>query len=82
MTTPRPAVHVTTMLAEHADRVLAIHQLGIDEGTTAFETTAPTWDASTPPSPRPPPRHPQQQRPGDRPGGVNLAETAPSGVPT
>jgi phosphinothricin acetyltransferase len=31
------------MLAEHADQVLAIYQLGIDEGDATFETTAPTW---------------------------------------
>jgi L-amino acid N-acyltransferase YncA len=31
------------MLAEHADQVLAIYQLGIDEGDATFETTTPTW---------------------------------------
>jgi L-amino acid N-acyltransferase YncA len=46
MTAPAPAhVTVVPMRAEHADRVLAIYQLGIDEGNATFETTAPTWDA-------------------------------------
>ena len=45
MSTPRPAVRVTTMLPEHAGQVLAIYRLGIDEGDATFETTAPTWDA-------------------------------------
>ncbi|RSS62753.1 N-acetyltransferase family protein [Streptomyces sp. WAC07061] len=30
---------------EHAEQVLAIYQLGIDEGNATFETTAPTWEA-------------------------------------
>jgi phosphinothricin acetyltransferase len=29
---------------EHADEVLTIYQLGIDEGNATFETTAPTWE--------------------------------------
>ncbi|MEU1594822.1 N-acetyltransferase family protein [Streptomyces sp. NPDC005708] len=29
---------------EHADEVLTIYQLGIDEGDATFETTAPTWE--------------------------------------
>jgi L-amino acid N-acyltransferase YncA len=29
--------------AEHAEQVLAIYQLGIDEGNSTFETTAPDW---------------------------------------
>ncbi|MEU7426322.1 N-acetyltransferase family protein [Streptomyces sp. NPDC040750] len=29
----------------HAEQVLAIYQLGIDEGNATFETTAPTWEA-------------------------------------
>ena len=41
----RAAVSVAPMLAEHADQVLAIYQLGIDEGDATFETTAPTWQA-------------------------------------
>lgn len=45
MTTPRPAARVTAMLPEHADQVLAIYRLGIDEGNATFETTAPSWDA-------------------------------------
>ena len=39
----RTAVRIVPMLAEHADQVLAIYQLGIDEGDATFETTAPTW---------------------------------------
>ncbi|MGW4958974.1 N-acetyltransferase family protein [Nonomuraea sp. NPDC004186] len=31
------------MRAAHADQVLAVYQLGIDEGRATFETTAPTW---------------------------------------
>jgi L-amino acid N-acyltransferase YncA len=41
MTPPR----VTAMLPGHAAQVLAIYQLGIDEGDATFETTAPDWDA-------------------------------------
>jgi phosphinothricin acetyltransferase len=33
------------MRPEHAEQVLAIYQLGIDEGDATFETSAPTWDA-------------------------------------
>ncbi|MEU7720485.1 GNAT family N-acetyltransferase [Streptomyces tibetensis] len=32
------------MSPEHADEVLTIYQLGIDEGNATFETVAPTWD--------------------------------------
>ncbi|MEV7793732.1 N-acetyltransferase family protein [Streptomyces sp. NPDC087512] len=35
---------ITAMAAEHADQVLAIYRLGIDEGDATFETTAPTWE--------------------------------------
>lgn len=31
------------MTAEHANQVLAIYQLGLDEGDASFETKAPTW---------------------------------------
>ncbi|MET9555141.1 N-acetyltransferase family protein [Streptomyces sp. NPDC006645] len=31
------------MTPDHAEEVLAIYQLGIDEGDATFETTAPTW---------------------------------------
>ncbi|WP_431925505.1 N-acetyltransferase family protein [Nonomuraea jabiensis] len=31
------------MRAVHADQVLAVYQLGIDEGQATFETVAPTW---------------------------------------
>ncbi|MFF9128326.1 GNAT family N-acetyltransferase [Streptomyces sp. NPDC014889] len=33
------------MRPEHAEQVLAIYQLGIDEGNATFESTAPTWEA-------------------------------------
>ncbi|MGQ5637799.1 MULTISPECIES: GNAT family N-acetyltransferase [unclassified Streptomyces] len=33
------------MQPEHAEQVLAIYQLGIDEGNATFETTAPAWEA-------------------------------------
>ncbi|MCF3179726.1 N-acetyltransferase [Streptomyces polychromogenes] len=33
------------MRPEHAEQVLTIYQLGIDEGDATFETTAPTWKA-------------------------------------
>jgi len=36
---------VVAMRPEHAGEVLAIYQLGIDEGNATFETAAPTWDA-------------------------------------
>jgi L-amino acid N-acyltransferase YncA len=42
-----PGVQVVPMRPEHADRVLAVYQLGIDEGDATFETMAPTWDAFT-----------------------------------
>ncbi|MGX4692822.1 N-acetyltransferase family protein [Streptomyces sp. JNUCC 63] len=29
----------------HAEQVLTIYQLGIDEGNATFETAAPTWEA-------------------------------------
>jgi phosphinothricin acetyltransferase len=34
---------IESMRAAHADQVLAVYQLGIDEGQATFETTAPTW---------------------------------------
>jgi phosphinothricin acetyltransferase len=36
---------VVPMRPEHAGDVLAIYQLGIDEGDATFETTAPSWEA-------------------------------------
>ncbi|MEU8379247.1 N-acetyltransferase family protein [Streptosporangium sp. NPDC048865] len=36
-------VPVVAMTAGHADQVLAIYQLGIDEGQATFETQTPTW---------------------------------------
>jgi phosphinothricin acetyltransferase len=43
MTTLAP-VRIAAMSPEHADQVLAIYQLGIDEGQATFETNAPTWE--------------------------------------
>lgn len=34
---------LTPMRAGHAPQVLAVYQLGIDEGNATFETTAPNW---------------------------------------
>ncbi|OPF80478.1 N-acetyltransferase [Streptomyces antioxidans] len=45
MTTTTGALRITELTAEHAQDVLAIYQLGIDEGNATFETTAPTWEA-------------------------------------
>lgn len=48
---PAAAGRSTTMRPEHAEQVLSIYQLGIDEGNTTFETTAPNWksfDAAKP----------------------------------
>ncbi|WP_367124745.1 N-acetyltransferase family protein [Streptomyces phytohabitans] len=39
------APRVAPMTSGHAEQVLAIYQLGIDEGDATFETTAPTWAA-------------------------------------
>ncbi|GHB67276.1 phosphinothricin N-acetyltransferase [Streptomyces cirratus] len=38
-------VRIAPLRAEHAEQVLAIYQLGIDEGNATFETAAPTWQA-------------------------------------
>ena len=38
-------VRIAPLGAEYAEQVLAIYQLGIDEGNATFETTAPTWEA-------------------------------------
>ncbi|MFF9165239.1 GNAT family N-acetyltransferase [Streptomyces longwoodensis] len=37
------AYRIVPLGVEHAQRVLTIYQLGIDEGNATFETTAPTW---------------------------------------
>ncbi|MFI6367437.1 GNAT family N-acetyltransferase [Nocardia sp. NPDC050630] len=37
-------IRITTMRPEHANQVLTIYQLGIDEGNATFETTASTWE--------------------------------------
>jgi L-amino acid N-acyltransferase YncA len=34
---------ITAMTTDHADQVLAIYRLGIDEGDATFETVVPTW---------------------------------------
>jgi L-amino acid N-acyltransferase YncA len=39
------SVRLTAMRPEHAEQVLEIYQLGIDEGQATFETEAPTWEA-------------------------------------
>src|SRR5882757_5682139 len=44
MTTIAPA-RIAAMHADHAAEVLAIYQLGIDEGQATFETAAPSWSA-------------------------------------
>ncbi len=38
-------VRVAPLRREHAEQVLAIYSLGIDEGNATFETAAPTWEA-------------------------------------
>lgn len=38
-------LQIAAMLPEHAADVLAIYQLGIDEGQATFETAAPEWEA-------------------------------------
>ncbi|QCW79031.1 N-acetyltransferase family protein [Streptomyces sp. S6] len=41
--TPTTSGRIIAMRAEHAEQVLAIYQLGIDEGNATFETLAPHW---------------------------------------
>lgn len=41
---PADALSIVPMTPAHADQVLTIYQLGIDEGESTFETTAPTWE--------------------------------------
>ena len=36
---------IAAMLPEHAEEVLAVYRLGIDEGNATFETEPPTWQA-------------------------------------
>lgn len=38
-------MRIEPMLAEHAERVLAIYAAGIATGDATFETAAPTWEA-------------------------------------
>ncbi|GAB1325673.1 N-acetyltransferase family protein [Streptomyces sennicomposti] len=45
MTATDTGARITPLRPEHAEQVLAIYQLGIDEGNATFETTAPTWEA-------------------------------------
>lgn len=40
---PPPRMRIVAMSPDHAEEILAIYQLGIDEGNATFETTAPTW---------------------------------------
>ena len=37
-------MNIIPMRPEHTEQVLAIYQLGIDEGNATFEDKAPTWD--------------------------------------
>jgi phosphinothricin acetyltransferase len=37
-------LNISPLRPEHAEQVLAIYQLGIDEGQATFETAAPTWE--------------------------------------
>ena len=37
-------VEIVPMRAEHAEQILAVYQLGIDEGDATFETSAPNWE--------------------------------------
>jgi len=41
---PADGIRIAAMAAEHADEVLTIYRLGIDEGNATFETAAPTWE--------------------------------------
>lgn len=45
MTLQPETIRITGLMAEHADEVLSIYQLGIDEGNAPFETAAPRWKA-------------------------------------
>lgn len=45
VTATETGVRIAPLRPEHAEQVLAIYQLGIDEGNATFETTAPTWEA-------------------------------------
>ena len=36
---------IAAMLPEHAEEVLAVYRLGIDEGNATFEVEPPTWQA-------------------------------------
>ncbi|MFF9458144.1 GNAT family N-acetyltransferase [Streptomyces flaveolus] len=45
MTATETGVRIAPLGTEHAEQVLAIYQLSIDEGNATFETTAPTWQA-------------------------------------
>lgn len=38
-------MRIEPMRSDHAEQVLAIYQLGIEEGNATFETSAPTWQA-------------------------------------
>ncbi|MGW1138459.1 N-acetyltransferase family protein [Streptomyces zhihengii] len=44
MTATETGIRIAPLRPEHAQQVLAIYRLGIDEGNATFETTAPTWE--------------------------------------
>ncbi|MFF7266342.1 hypothetical protein ACFZCL_39590 [Streptomyces sp. NPDC008159] len=58
MSTTENGVRSAPRRAEHAEQVLAIHQLGVDEGNATVEATAPTWQALDMATTRRPPRRP------------------------
>ncbi|MEU9795125.1 N-acetyltransferase family protein [Streptomyces sparsogenes] len=45
MTATDTGARIAPLRPEHAEQVLAIYRLGIDEGNATFETSAPTWEA-------------------------------------
>ncbi|WP_128376250.1 GNAT family N-acetyltransferase [Streptomyces cavernae] len=45
MRTHAEPVRVVPLTATHAEQVLEIYRLGIDEGNATFETEPPTWEA-------------------------------------
>jgi phosphinothricin acetyltransferase len=47
MQAPGAGVRIEPMTGAHAGPVLAIYQVGIDEGNATFETRAPGWDEFT-----------------------------------
>jgi phosphinothricin acetyltransferase len=43
VTGAKDALRIVPLTADHADQVLAVYQLGIEEGNATFETAAPSW---------------------------------------